>query len=167
MEFKKDRNKIIIEDIYPSYKGSIVLVTNEKVDNSKLNTYCSSKSNIEWINESKNIIDNVKHNIIIYSIAIFIMTFDSNLYMKNMYKKSEKLKDEKIALINKERIKEIEAQVIEHKKEKRTVRRYLISIIKDYSKELSFWKDTMRKAFCKNKKDFKTMDDFFEFVTIN
>lgn len=95
------------------------------------------------------------------------MTFDSNLYMKNMYKKSEKLKDEKIALINKERIKEIEAQVIEHKKEKRTVRRYLISIIKDYSKELSFWKDTMRKAFCKNKKDFKTMDDFFEFVTIN
>lgn len=101
------------------------------------------------------------------------MTFDSNLYMKNMYKKSEKLKDEKIALINKEteinkeRIKEIEAQVIEYKKEKRTVRRYLISIIKDYSKELFFWKDTMRKAFCKNKKDFKTMDDFFEFVTIN
>lgn len=173
LEFKKDENKIIIEDIYPSYNGSIVLVTNEKVDNSKLNIYCSSKSNIEWINESKNIIDNVKHNIIIYSITIFIMTFGSNLYMQNMYKKSEKLKDEKIALINKdteinkERIKEIEAQVIEHKKEKRTVRRYLISIIKDYSKELSFWKDTIRKTFCKNKKDLKTMDDFFEFVTIN
>ena len=165
LDFKKDGNKIIIEDIYPSYNGSIVLVTNEKIDNSKLNIYCSSKSNIEWINESKNIID--------YSITIFIMIFGSNLYMQNMYKKSEKLKDEKIALINKEteinkeRIKEIEAQVIEHKKEKRTVRRYLISIINDYSKELSFWKDTMRKAFCKNKKDIKTMDNFFEFVTIN
>ena len=173
LDFKKDENKIIIEDIYPSYNGSIVLVTNEKIDNSKLNIYCSSKSNIEWINESKNIIDNVKHNIIIYFITKFIMIFGSNLYMQNLYKKIEKLKDEKIALINKEteinkeRIKEIEAQIIEHKKEKRTVRRYLISIIKDYSKELSFWKDTMRKAFCKNKKDIKTMDNFFEFVTIN
>ena len=96
LDFKKDGNKIIIEDIYPSYNGSIVLVTNEKIYNSKLNIYCSSKSNIEWINESKNIIDNVKHNIIIYSITIFIMIFGSNLYMQNMYKKSEKLKDEKI-----------------------------------------------------------------------
>lgn len=173
LEFKKDKNKIIIEDIYPSYNGSMALVTNEKIDKSKLDIYCSSKSNIEWINESKNIIDNVKHNIIIYSVTIFIMTFGSNLYIQNIHKKSEKLKDEKIELINKEteinkeRVKEIEAQVIEHKKEKRTVRRYLISIIKDYSKELSFWKDTIRKAFCKNKKDLKTIDDFFEFVTIN
>lgn len=169
LEFKRDENKITIEDIYPGYNGSIVVITNEKIDNSKLNIYCSSKSNIEWINESKNIIDNVKHNIIIYFIAMFIMTFCSNLYMQNMYKKSEKLKDEKIkfideeAEINKEKLKEIETQV----KERRRVRRYLISIIKDYSKELSFWKDTIRKAFCKNKKDLKTMDDFFEFVTIN
>lgn len=169
LEFKRDENKITIEDIYPGYNGSIVVITNEKIDNSKLNIYCSSKSNIEWINESKNIIDNVKHNIIIYFIAMFIMTFCSNLYMQNMYKKSEKLKDEKIKFIdeeteiNKEKLKEIETQV----KERRRVRRYLISIIKDYSKELSFWKDTIRKAFCKNKKDLKTMDDFFEFVTIN
>ena len=67
---------IIIEDIYPSYNGSIILVTNEKIDNSKLNIYCSSKSNIEWINESKNIIDNVKHNIIIYSISTSLYYFN-------------------------------------------------------------------------------------------
>lgn len=173
LEFKKDENKISIEDIYPSYNGSIALITNEKIDNSKLNIYCSSKSSIEWLNKSKNIMDNIKHNVIIYFITVFVITFCSNLYMQNMYKKSEKLKNEEIKLINKEteinkeKIKEIETQVIEYRKEKRTVRRYLMSIISDYSKELSFWKDTIRKAFCKNKKDLKSIDDFFEFVTIN
>lgn len=173
LQLKHHGNKIIIEDIYPNYNGSIILFTNEKIDNSKLNIYCSSKSNIEWINESKNIIDNIKDDVIIYFITVFIINFVSNLYMKNMYNKSEKLKDEEIKLINKEtkfneeRLIEIEKQFKEDKKEKRSMRRYLISIIKDYSKELAFWKDTIRKAFCKNKKDIKDMDDFFEFVTIN
>lgn len=173
LQFKDYGNKVIIEDIYPNYNGSIILFTNEKIDNSKLNVYCSSKSNIEWINENKNIIDNIKDNVIIYFITVFIMTLVSNLYMKNMYNKSQKLKDEEMKLINKEtkfnkeRILEIENQVKEYKKEKGTMRRYLISIIKDYSKELSFWKDTIRRAFCKNKKDLKNMDDFFESVTMN
>lgn len=173
LQFKEDGNKIIIEDIYPNYNGSIILFTNEKIDNSKLNIYCSSKSNIEWINESKNIIDNIKDNVIIYFVTVFIINFASNLYMKNIYNKSEKINNEKIKLINKEtkfneeRLKEIENQVKEYKKEKMATRRYLLSIIKDYSKELDFWKDTIRKAFCKNKKDLKNMDDFFEFVTIN
>lgn len=173
LEIKKEGNKIIIEDIYPAYNGSIVVVTNEKIDNSKLNIYCSSKANIKWINESKSIIDNIKYNIMIYFIMMFIMTFCSNLYMQNMYKKSEKIKDERIKFIdeemetNKEKLKEIEIQVIENEKGRRRVRRYLISTIKDYSKELSFWKDTIRKAFCKDKEEMKTMDNFFEFVTIN
>lgn len=180
LQFKNYGNKVIIENIYPNYNSSIILFTNEKIDNSKLNIYCSSKSNIEWINENRNIIDNIKDNVIIYFITVFIMTLASNLYMKNMYNKSEKLKDEEIKLINKEmrfnderiikneeKIIKIENQAKEYEKEKRTMRRYLISIINDYSKELSFWKDTIRKAFCKNKKDLKNMDDFFEFVTMN
>ncbi len=60
-------NTMRIKDVIAIWKdgiSSMHSVTNERIDNSKSNMYYSSKSNIEWISKSKNIIDNARHNII-------------------------------------------------------------------------------------------------------
>lgn len=169
----KDEKNIKINDIIPEYKGTMVVYSDIPLDRDNLKIETNIKSNIVFLgNQQESAYINIK-NYAIICLIYFVMLSAFNIYSKLYTNKkiyeaneeSKKVKEEQERIkADLEKAKE-SFENTNYKIEK--VRIKYLKIIKDYNKELDFWKDTIRKLLYSSKEKTIKENDIFKEVTMN
>lgn len=157
---------IILEEIIPEYKGMTIIYSNKPIDSKNFKIETNTKSNIVFLSEQK---ESAYINIAEYAVIAFIYFITIsfvNIYFK--LKQDQKISEVKESLKKaEEQIKQVEEYSKESNNQNKKYRIKYIKIIKDYSKELDFWRDTIRKILYRSSKKQLEDVDIFKEVTLN
>lgn len=171
--YDKDNKSLMLDEIIPEYKGTIIIHSNMPVNSENLRIETDTKSNIVFLSEQK---ESAYINIRNYAIICFIyfaMLSASNIYSKlytnkKIYEAKEEAKKVKEEQDNiKAELEKVKESCKNTNYKIKNVRIKYLKIIKDYSKELDFWKDTIRKILYNSKKHKIEEEDVFKEVTMN
>lgn len=163
---EKSNNNIKIKNLLPEYTGSIVIFSEKEINEQNLKVELNEKSNIIFTGSQKESayieIKNYLGTVCIYFIEFSIM-----LYL------AKKFTNKKIEKLNKD-LKELEQGQEKNENRLKELRRIFMKNklvlerkLSDYSKELNFWKDTIRKILYGVGKDEIKKKDICEIVTDN
>lgn len=166
-------NNIKINNIEPDYTGSIIIYSEKEINEQNLKVELNEKCNLVFTNSQKEIayiqIINYLGTALIYFIEFAIMLYLSNkISSKQVEKLKEKVEEEEKVLKLLEKSQEKTSKQ-EKELQRRTMKNKLLleRKISDYSRELNFWKDTIRKILYGISKDETQKKDVFEIVTEN
>lgn len=166
-------NNIKINNVVPAYTGSIIIYSEKEINEQNLKVELNEKCNLVFTNSQKESayieIRNYLGTVLIYFIEFSIMLY---LAKKINNKKIEEVKRE--IERTKKSLKLIEdSQKISEKKAKELQKMIMKNKLvlerklSDYSRELNFWKDTIRKILYGVSKDEMKKKDICEIVTDN
>ena len=166
-------NNIKINNIEPDYTGSIIIYSEKEINEQNLKVELNEKCNLVFTNSQKESayiqIINYLGTALIYFIEFAIMLYLSNkISSKQVEKLKEKVEEEEkvLKLLEKSQEKttkqEKELQKIIMKNKLLLERK-----LSDYSRELNFWKDTIRKILYGVSCDETKKKDICEIVTDN
>lgn len=168
--YDKDTGNIKLFNVIPNYIGTIVIYSNDKINNENLKIETEEKSDIVFLNEQKErvFIDIKEYAMIaiIYFVVLSAVTINSSINIRNRL-------DEKVKKIEEEndkierRLDKSEEESKEFENLLRKVKVRFIKIITDYAKELDFWKDTVRKLLYKSNENKLENEEIFKTVTLN
>lgn len=168
-----NKDNIKINDISPDYTGNIIIHSEKEVTEQSLKIELKEKCNLIFTGFQKESayiqIINYLGTALIYFIEFAIMLYISNtINNKKIEKLEKKIEGEEKVLklleqnqeISEKKAKELQKRVMKNKL-------LLERKISDYSRELNFWKDTIRKVLYGFSKDETKKKDICEIVTNN
>ena len=175
-----NKNNIKISNIPPSYVGNIIIYSDKEIEDQNLKIELNEKSNINFLSIQK---ESLYINIKLLIVAVFIYAIEFVVYLyidnKNIIKKRDELKKEisrveqKVAQEEKqkkeiqEKLKLTEEEIARLYKKTMMSKMLMEKRLIDYSKELNFWKDTIRKILYGVSKEGMKKNNIFEIVTNN
>ena len=167
-ELTNDRtnNNIKIKNLLPDYTGNIVVFSEKEINEQNLKVELNEKCNLVFTSQQKESayikIKNYLGTVFIYFIEFSIMLYlDRNFTNKKIERTEKALKLlEQSQEISKKESKELQRRIMKNKL-------LLERKLSDYSKELNFWKDTIRKILYRVGKDEMKKKDICEIVTNN
>lgn len=175
-----NKNNIKISNIPPSYVGNIIIYSDKEIEEQNLKIELNEKSNINFLSIQK---ESLYINIKLLIVAVFIYAIEFVVYLyidnKNIIKKRDELKKEisrveqKVAQEEKqkkeiqEKLKLTEEEIARLYKKTMMSKMLMEKRLIDYSKELNFWKDTIRKILYGVSKEGMKKNNIFEIVTNN
>ena len=168
-----DNNNIKINNILPDYTGNIIMHSEEKITEQNLKVELDEKCNVIFTMSQKESayikIKNYIGTALIYFIEFSIMLYISKKITNNETEKMEKEIEQTNKAIDvlKQSIKISDDKIREQNKRTMKMKMLLERKIRDYSKELNFWKDTIRKILYGVSKDDMRKKDICEIVTEN
>ena len=166
-------NNIKINNIEPDYTGSIIIYSEKEINEQNLKVELNEKCNLVFTNSQKESayiqIINYLGTALIYFIEFAIMLYLSNkISSKQVEKLKEKVEEEEKVLKLLEKSQEKTTKQ-EKELQKRIMKNKLLleRKLSDYSRELNFWKDTIRKILYGVSCDETKKKDICEIVTDN
>ena len=166
-------NNVKIDNIGPDYIGNIILYSEKEINEQNFRIELDEKCNLVFMSSQKESayieIKNYIGTAFIYCVEISIMIY---LIKSFTNKKVENLKEEvnrtekNLKLLERsqemsdEKAKELQKRIMKNKL-------LLERKLSDYSRELNFWKDTIRKILYGFSKDETKKKDICEIVTDN
>lgn len=164
--YEKINNNIKIKDIIPEYTGSIILHSENEINEQNLKIEINEKANIVFLSTQKESayiqIEKYIGTALIYFIEFTIML----IFDKRYYDKKRRESQEECNRLE-EKIKQVEEKANKIYKQSLYGKLKLQKRIMNYSKELNFWKDTIRKLLYKSKENKIKDNDIFQIVTKN
>lgn len=141
--------------------------------NKEVTVVNSKEKNIDLIDARK--VDDPLKNILVYSLVtafIYAVVFYF-VDLKHEIRSRKEIKrlqdvEEKLELERKESKKvgeHLQIKLLEANNRISRIHIVLMSRISDYTKELDFWRNTIKKLLCSNKEDIKNSERLFEVVT--
>lgn len=164
--YDKNNKSIVFEEIIPEYKGTIIIHSNIPINSEKLKIETDTKSNIVFLSEQK---ESAYIKILDYAVTAliyFIVLSIINIYFK-LKQDQDILEIKKTQQKIEENLDKSEKDVVELVEQNKKIKIKYIKIIKDYNRELDFWKDTIRKLLYNSKKQKIKEEDIFREVTMN
>ena len=166
-------NNIKINNIVPNYAGNIIIYSEKEFNEQNLRVELNEKYNLVFTGSQKETayieIRNYLGTVFIYFIEFSIMLYlAKNFTNKKIEKLEKQVEEEKKVLkllehsqeATKKEAKELQRRIMKNKL-------VLERKLSDYSRELNFWKDTIRKMLYGIGKDEMKRKDIFEIVTDN
>lgn len=166
-------NNIKINNVVPAYTGSIIIYSEKEINEQNLKVELNEKCNLVFTNSQKESayiqIINYLGTALIYFIEFAIMLYLANkINNKKIEKLEKKIEGEEKVLklleqsqkISEKKAKELQKRIMKNKL-------LLERKLSDYSRELNFWKDTIRKILYGVSKDAMKKKDICEIVTDN
>lgn len=164
--YDKNNKSIVFEEIIPEYKGTIIIHSNIPINSEKLKIETDTKSNIVFLSEQK---ESAYIKILDYAVTAliyFIVLSIINIYFK--LKQDQDIHEiKKTQQKIEENLDKSEKDAVELVEQNKKIKTKYIKIIKDYNRELDFWKDTIRKLLYNSKKQKIKEEDIFREVTMN
>lgn len=168
-----NKDNIKINDISPDYTGNIIIHSEKEVTEQSLKIELDEKCNLVFTSSQKESayieIRNYLVTACIYCIEFAIMLYLSKKFTNSKIKEQERKIEETeraIRILKQDQETTMkEAKIIN----KRIMKNKLLFArsLSDYSKELNFWKDTIRKILYGVSKDEMKKKDICEIVTDN
>ena len=168
-----DYNNVKVDNILPDYTGNIVIYSEKEISEQNLKVELNEKYNLVFISSQK---ESAYIQIINYlgTALIYFIEFAIMLYL---YKKftNRKIKEQERKIEETERairiLKQDQETIMKEAKRinKRIMNNKLLFArrLSDYSRELNFWKDTIRKILYRVSKEDMKKNDICEIVTDN
>lgn len=164
--YDKITNNIKIEGIMPEYTGSIILYSEKEINEQNLKIELDEKANVVFLSSQRESayiqIEKYLGTAFVYFLEFTVMLIIDKRYYD---KKRREAQDECNRL--EVTVKMTENRVNELLKQQSHIKLKLQKRIIDYSKELSFWKDTIRKLLYQSKENKITDNEVFQIVTKN
>ena len=169
--YSEEIQNIKLSNIIPEYKGTIILYTDKGINENNLKVETKLKNNIIFLGkQEESAYINIKNYLIlafIYFVELAFINIVASLKMdKKLTKNLEEVNEVKYKQFELNRkLDKAEENIreINQKYKKNEIK--FIKIIGDYSKELNFWKDTVRKLLYKAKDKKIEKNDIFKEVT--
>ena len=168
-----DYNNVKVDNILPDYTGNIVIYSEKEISEQNLKVELNEKYNLVFISSQK---ESAYIQIINYlgTALIYFIEFAIMLYL---YKKftNRKIKEQERKIEETERairiLKQDQETTMKEAKRinKRIMKNKLLFArrLSDYSRELNFWKDTIRKILYRVSKEDMKKNNICEIVTDN
>ena len=168
-----DYNNVKVDNILPDYTGNIVIYSEKEISEQNLKVELNEKYNLVFISSQK---ESAYIQIINYlgTALIYFIEFAIMLYL---YKKftNRKIKEQERKIEETDRairiLKQDQETTMKEAKRinKRIMKNKLLFArrLSDYSRELNFWKDTIRKILYRVSKEDMKKNDICEIVTDN
>lgn len=166
LEESVNNNVIEIKKVYPQTTESILIKTEKELNSNNVVFQIPVKNSIKWVAEEKFSIDEFLYNILTIAITQIIIIAIFNIIMYSYSQKQIELRNQEVERLEKEQagiIKDVKF-LNNNMDMYRNYIKYLECRLMDFSKELDFWKNTIRKAFY-NKENIKDSNELFSFVT--
>ena len=160
--YNEEIGNIKVSDVIPEYKGTIILYTDKGIDENNLKVETGLKNNIVFLGKlEESAYINIRNYLILAFIYFVEMTVAIIINKKIVNKQQEKCDELEKEI---DRSKEITDMIIKDRLKNRLT---LQKKLADYSKELNFWRDTIRKLLYKSKNSKLDEDTIFRTVTNN
>lgn len=179
MDYEKDEsnsimlanNSIKIQDIAPTSSIALTVITNVPINKTRLKISCSARPVTNFLSEqskfSNYLVITLSMNFIVILLSYGLVNYLSE---KRWNQRIEEKKDlENIWKRNDEQLKKrldmAEQQVLESLKTQNETQLFYAARFSDYSRELAFWKDTIRKLLYTYGESKNDADKFFDAIT--
>ena len=159
----RKNNMLTIDYIPPEETLSLIIVSKDAINPQSIKIAYSGKVKTSYPGDKSDLYTLIISQIIIYTIMLILLK-------SFQYKNDIKL-DKEIDKLNKEndhnlkQFEEAKNKINEINTNTHELRIYYLSRMKDYSKELDFWKNTIRKILYQSDKNNKTNEKIFDMVT--
>lgn len=177
-QFEQHEQYIELESIAPKAKYSVVVWTEYPILNNQIISESNYKTRLEYSNDSSPVLLQMLWFIIPFGLITFVGTgLQIWIDWKHRIKESQKILKEcdKLKKENEKGRAELQAQkddLTQAKAEYQNINRkikemqsYSITYISQLRKELSFWRDTVRKLLYNRENEFQTADKVINTVT--
>lgn len=156
--------QLILNDIQSYQINRIYIETKKENVEIKIVNFNELNLELKKLDYIENPLIDIVFKIIIvsigYFIALFIINYSSMKKLNNAIETSNKLSAKMDGLI-----KEKDKQIKKIDKRMAKIRIFLLARLNDHSKELSFWRDTIRKILYKSNEKNIQEDDIIDIVT--
>lgn len=188
-EFEHQKQYVELEQISPKAKYSVIVWTEQPISKGQIIAESDYKTRLDYSNDSSPFLLQILWFIIPFAFITFLAT-SVQIWVdwKHRIKESQKILErcnklqQETESINAERqsqaaelesikqafdkaSKESDAQRKRSKKDTQELRSYMLTIILQLRRELSFWRDTVRKMLYNSQSEFQTADKVIETVT--
>ena len=188
-EFKHQQQYVQLERMSPKAKYSVMVWTEQPVLKGQIIVESDYKTRLDYSNDSSPFLIQMLWFIIPFGLIVFVATGVQIWFnWKHRIEENQKIlercselqrkiecidakrqaqKDELVSTKNQfeKAVKESEAERKNIKRDTQEMRAYLLTVISQLRKELSFWRTTVRKLLYDSQNEFQTADKVIETVT--
>lgn len=185
--FELQQQYVKLDSLAPKAKYGVAVWTTQEIKKDHVIAESEYKTQLDYANEDSPFMVQLLKRTVLFWGAMFLIIFGENLYIQNKNAKNyqkmvdlhneahEKVKSQekliqqiqedlkKAKEESDQSINEAEARIM---KENQELRSYYTVRIAQLSKELAFWRDTIRKLLYDGQKEFQTADKVIETVTV-
>lgn len=188
-EFEHQKRYVDIARISPKAKYSVMVWTEQPIVKGQIIAESDYKTRLDYSNDSSPFLVQMLWVIIPFALIIFLLTsvqiwlgwkyricetqkifekcnnLEEEIRKKELEFKAQKAEQESIKEEFDKAKEEAARKQSELKRQSQELRSYFITNISQLRKELSFWRDTVRKLLYDSKSEFQTADKVIETVT--
>ena len=188
-EFKHQQQYVQLERMSPKAKYSVMVWTEQPVLKGQIIVESDYKTRLDYSNDSSPFLIQMLWFIIPFGLIVFVATGVQIWFnWKHRIEENQKIlercselqrkiecidakrqaqKDELVSTKNQfeKAVKESEAERKNIKRDTQEMRAYLLTVISQLRKELSFWRTTVRKLLYDSQNEFQTADKVIDTVT--
>lgn len=188
-KFEHQKQYVGLEHISPKAKYSVIVWTEQPISKGQVIAESDYKTRLDYSNDSSPFLLQMLRFIIPFAIITFLATcFQIWVDWRHRNKESQKIQErcnelqQKVECIDTERqsqqaeleslkkaankySQEYDKQMYKLKRDSKEMRLYFLARISQLHKELSFWRDTVRKMLYNSQNEFQTADKVIETVT--
>ncbi len=164
------KKAITLNYIPPKETVSIIIITKDVINLDSVKIAYKGNLNITYLEDKSETYTLIISQAIIYGIMLIVIKYlqDKN-HKKQMMRidevnKTVEKNDKEINDLLTEQ-KDLKSEAAELKKDKHKLRIYYLTRMKDYKKELDFWKDTIRKFIYQSSLNKVNSEELFDVVT--
>lgn len=188
-EFEHQKQYVELESISPKAKYSVIVWTEQPISKGQIIAESDYKTRLDYSNDSSPFLLQILWFIIPFAFITFLATsvqiwVDWKHRIKESQKilercnelqreteridterQSQKAELESLKKVADKSSQEYDKQMRELKRDSKEMRLYLLTRISQLHKELSFWRDTVRKMLYNSQNEFQTADKVIDTVT--
>ena len=188
-EFEHQKQYVELEQISPKAKYSVIVWTEQPISKGQIIAESDYKTRLDYSNDSSPFLLQILWFIVPFAFITFLATsvqiwVDWKHRIKESQKilercnelqqeteridaerQSQKAELESLKKVADKSSQEYDKQMRELKRDSKEMRLYLLTRISQLHKELSFWRDTVRKMLYNSQNEFQTADKVIDTVT--
>mgnify|MGYP002801220870 FL=1 len=188
-EFEHQKQYVELEQISPKAKYSVIVWTEQPISKGQIIAESDYKTRLDYSNDSSPFLLQILWFIVPFAFITFLATSvqiwvdwkhrikesQKNLERCNELqqeteridaeRQSQKAELESLKKVADKSSQEYDKQMRELKRDSNEMRLYLLTRISQLHKELSFWRDTVRKMLYNSQNEFQTADKVIDTVT--
>ena len=188
-EFEHQKQYVELEQISPKAKYSVIVWTEQPISKGQIIAESDYKTRLDYSNDSSPFLLQILWFIVPFAFITFLAT-SVQIWVdwKHRIKESQKILErcnelqqeteridaerqyqkaelESLKKVADKSSQEYDKQMRELKRDSKEMRLYLLTRISQLHKELSFWRDTVRKMLYNSQNEFQTADKVIDTVT--
>lgn len=188
-EFEHQKQYVELESISPKAKYSVIVWTEQPISKGQIIAESDYKTRLDYSNDSSPFLLQILWFVIPFALITFLAT-SAQIWVdwKHRVKESQKILErcdelqreteridterqsqkaelESLKKVADKSSQEYDKQMRELKRDSKEMRLYLLTRISQLHKELSFWRDTVRKMLYNSQNEFQTADKVIDTVT--